>query len=91
MDEKKLKGLCRNCMYRKRCEDAKRYLNMIACSSYRIHGNRKKLTKRSVIMNTVYDFETAISELMDKALNKLSSNEFEVLKDRVSVILTEYD
>lgn len=42
-------------------------------------------------MNTVYDFETAISELMDKALNKLSSNEFEVLKDRVSVILTEYD
>ncbi len=42
-------------------------------------------------MNTVYDFETAISELMDKALNKLSPNEFEVLKDRVSVILTEYD
>lgn len=91
MDEKKLKGLCRNCMYRKRCEDAKRYLNMIACSSYRIHGNRKKLTKRSVIMNTVYDFETAISELIDKALNCLSPEEFEKLKDSVSMILSNYE
>lgn len=42
-------------------------------------------------MNTVYDFESAISELMDKALNELSPNEFKDLKDKVSMILAEYD
>lgn len=42
-------------------------------------------------MNTIYDFETAISELMDDALNKLSPKDFEYLKDRVSIILAEYD
>lgn len=42
-------------------------------------------------MNTVYDFETAISELMDKALNELSPKEFEALKDKVSTIIAEYD
>lgn len=42
-------------------------------------------------MSTIYDFETAISELMDDALNKLSPKDFECLKDRVSIILAEYD
>ena len=42
-------------------------------------------------MKTLYDFEVAIEELMDKALNELSPNEFEDLKDKVSMILTEYD
>ena len=42
-------------------------------------------------MSTVYEFEFAISELLDKALNELSPKEFESLKNKVSVILAEYE
>ena len=41
VDEKKLKGLCKICMKRKWCPWAKRYLNMIECTDYKVHGNRK--------------------------------------------------
>ena len=42
-------------------------------------------------MKSVYDFETAISEIMDEALNKLSPKEFGILKDSVSIILASYE
>lgn len=42
MDEKKLKGLCKNCMHRKKCDCAMRHLDIKGCSEYKIHGNRKK-------------------------------------------------
>ena len=41
MDSKKLRGLCVTCMYRKKCKEAEIYLNMIQCSEYKRHGNRK--------------------------------------------------
>ena len=42
-------------------------------------------------MNTLYDFETAFQELMDTALNKLTPNQFEKLKDSISMILEDYE
>ena len=41
VDEKKLKGLCKICMKRKWCHEAKRYLDVTMCSELKIHGNRK--------------------------------------------------
>ena len=34
-EDTKLKGLCKECTHRNSCEDAKRYLEMTACSNYR--------------------------------------------------------
>jgi len=42
-------------------------------------------------MQTLYDFETAFTELMDEALNVLSPEMFEKLKDSVSMILSDYE
>lgn len=42
-------------------------------------------------MNTVYDFERAFEEMMDEALNKLSPEAFEKLKDSISMILSDYE
>lgn len=42
-------------------------------------------------MKTLYDFETAIQELMDEALSTLSPEQFEKLKDSVSMILSCYE
>ena len=41
-------------------------------------------------MQTLYEFETAFQELMDDALNKLPPEQFEKLKDSVSIILSDY-
>lgn len=43
------------------------------------------------IVKTLYDFETAFEELMDTALNVLSPEQFEKLKDSVSMILEDYE
>lgn len=40
-DEKRLQGLCKNCMRRKKCDEARRYLDMVRCSRYKVHKNRK--------------------------------------------------
>lgn len=42
-------------------------------------------------MKTLYDFETAFDELMDTALNTLSPEQFEKLKDSVYMILEDYE
>lgn len=42
-------------------------------------------------MKTLYDFETAFSELMDTALSTLSPEQFERFKDSVSMILEDYE
>ena len=42
-------------------------------------------------MKTLYDFELAFEELMDKALNDLSPEQFEKFKDSVSMILSDYE
>ena len=42
-------------------------------------------------MKTLYDFETAFTELMDTALNELSPEQFEKFKDSVSMILSDYE
>ena len=34
-EDTKLKGLCKECTHRNSCEDAKRYLEITACSNYR--------------------------------------------------------
>lgn len=39
----------------------------------------------------LYDFENAIIELMDKALNELSPAEFDKLKDDIRTILSDYE
>lgn len=40
VEDKKLQGLCKECIHRNSCQDAKRHLNMIECSEYK---NWKKL------------------------------------------------
>jgi hypothetical protein len=35
-EDEKLKGLCKYCTHRNSCKDAKRYVNMVGCSQYRI-------------------------------------------------------
>ena len=40
-------------------------------------------------MTTIYDFETAVDELLDDALNKLSHEEYEQLLDSIDVMLSE--
>lgn len=42
-------------------------------------------------MKTLYEFETAFQELMDTALNTLSPEQFEKLKDSVLMILEDYE
>lgn len=42
-------------------------------------------------MKTLYEFETAFQEMMDEALNALSPEQFEKLKDSVSMILSDYE
>ena len=42
-------------------------------------------------MKTLYEFETAFSELMDAALNTLSPAQFDKFKDSVSMILEDYE
>lgn len=42
-------------------------------------------------MKTLYEFETAFQEMMDEALNTLSPEQFEKLKDSVSMILSDYE
>lgn len=47
-EDTKLKGLCKECTHRNSCKDAKRYLEMTACSNYRKwkkkHSNEGDLT-----------------------------------------------
>ena len=42
-------------------------------------------------MKTLYDFTNAFEELMDEALNELSTESFERFKDSVSMILDDYE
>lgn len=42
-------------------------------------------------MKTLYEFECAIEEIMDDALNELSTDEFERFKDFVSMIPDDYE
>ena len=42
-------------------------------------------------MKTLYEFETAFSELMDTALSTLSPEQFDRFKDSVSMILEDYE
>ena len=42
-------------------------------------------------MKTLYDFENAFQQMMDNALNVLSPEQFEKLKDSVSMILEDYE
>ena len=39
-EDKKLQGLCKECTHRNSCVNAKRHLNMIACSKYK-HWKKK--------------------------------------------------
>lgn len=50
-----------------------------------------KVRRKDYLMNTVYDFERAFEEMMDEALNKLSPEAFEKLKDSISMILSDYE
>lgn len=34
-EDPKLQGLCKECTHRNSCPDAKRYLNMTGCTSYK--------------------------------------------------------
>lgn len=47
--------------------------------------------KESADMKTLYEFETAFSELMDTALSTLSPEQFDRFKDSVSMILEDYE
>lgn len=40
---------------------------------------------------TLYEFDTAFEELMDKAKNELSPNAFEKFLDDISMILPDYE
>ena len=40
LNEGRLQGLCKTCMRRKRCPEAKRYLNMLSCSAHKVHKLR---------------------------------------------------
>ena len=40
LDYTKLKGLCIKCMRRKFCPQARKYLDMIECSAFKVHGSR---------------------------------------------------
>ena len=42
-------------------------------------------------MHTLYDFEAAISDLLDNALNELPPEQFERLLDSISIMLADYD
>ena len=42
-------------------------------------------------MKTCYEFADAFEELMDDALNTLSPEEFEQLKDSIDMILMSYE
>lgn len=42
-------------------------------------------------MRTLYEFECVIEEIMDSALNELSTDEFERFKDFVSMIPDDYE
>ena len=42
-------------------------------------------------METLYDFESAFEELMDTALNALTPEQFEKLKDSISMMLADYE
>lgn len=42
-------------------------------------------------MKTRYDFEEEFTELMDQALNTLSPEQFEQLKDSIDIILATYE
>lgn len=41
-------------------------------------------------MKTLYDFETEIDELLDEALNELSSEEYDRLLDSVDMFLVDH-
>ena len=40
---------------------------------------------------SLYDFDNAFTELMDKALNELSPKQFNMFLDDVSMILSDYE
>ena len=42
-------------------------------------------------MKTVYDYEEAITELLDDANNRLSPEQFDKLKESVANILSDYE
>lgn len=44
-EDKKLQGLCVDCMFRHKCEDAKRHLHMIRCSEYMLHWRKRNKPK----------------------------------------------
>lgn len=41
-------------------------------------------------MNTIYDFESAIDELLDEALNELSPKDYQILLDHVDMSLVDH-
>lgn len=43
-----LKGLCKECTHRKSCKDAKRHLDMIACSRYK-HWKKTNKPKSDLV------------------------------------------
>ena len=45
LDERRLQGLCKGCMRRKRCPEAKRYLDMLSCNAYKVHKLRGRFKK----------------------------------------------
>lgn len=40
---------------------------------------------------TLYDFEQEFTELMDKALNDLSPQQFKIFLDDLSIIISDYE
>lgn len=42
-------------------------------------------------MKTLYEFETAFEELMDRALNTLTPKAFDNFKDSITMILEDYE
>ncbi len=47
--------------------------------------------KKGGIMKSKYDFEEAVEELLDEALNTLSPDSFRGLLDSISMILVNYE
>lgn len=41
-------------------------------------------------MNSIYDFESAIDELLDQALNKLTPTDYDILLKNISICLTNH-
>ena len=84
-EDNKLQGLCKECMHRNSCKDAKRHLNMIACGRYK---HWKKLNQQSSKMTmTEQEAKQVLQKILEYVDDMPESLEIAVIAEALRIAI----